>query len=76
MAIRKHKPIICESYLMIDGVAHEWKSLSEETRKAACKRMNERAAIALSDYYSSHPDEVERFLKSSCVISVEEIKHE
>ncbi len=74
MAVRKQKPIICESYLMIDGVPHEWKSLSEEARKAACKRMNERAAIALSDYYSSHPEEIENLFKMESVISIERVE--
>lgn len=55
------------SYVMIDGVPHEFSGLDSQTRERCAEKMLGSMSRTLSDYYSAHTDEARTLMQQPCV---------
>lgn len=46
------------SYVILDGQPHDFDKLDEETRSECTRKMLDNMGRTLSNYYSTHPEEV------------------
>ncbi len=69
---RRSQELTAVSYVMIDGEAYEFDSLSEEQKEIFRERIYARLSRTVSDYFSNHLDELAKAYEKGLVTPIDD----